>query len=99
MAQPPAAVCTCIWSRPLTLTLRVRYDSASGMWLPPGKAAESSSAAAPPLNARRAWRKAAGDARGEWGVGSGLGASGLKYDVATGMWLPPPREALDGNND
>ena len=66
------------------------------MWLPPGKAAQSSSAAArdpykQPLNARRAWRKAAGDARGKWGVGSGLGASGLKYDVATGMWLPPPR--------
>ena len=55
------------------------------MWLPAGKA---------PLDARRTWRKAASDARAKWGVGRGLGASGLKYDAATGMWLPPPREGV-----
>ena len=67
----------------------LKYDQASGMWLPPGK-----SAPPPPTPGKSALPPPKSPARKPAGPGlGGLASSGLKYDLASGMWLPPGKSA------
>ena len=69
---------------PRPTSIYIRYDPATGLWLLPGKGTyqngslTAAPAAAPPVSMRP---------RGKPPVLGGLGASGLKYNPATGMWL------------
>ena len=69
---------------PPHLSTYIRYDPTSGLWLLPGKGTyqngslSTAPAAAPPVSMRP---------RGKPPVLGRLGASGLTYNPATGMWL------------